>query len=119
MSDPIKKPDLRGVTVATVLPFKDDLAIDWDGYARVLDYCACPDGVAAVFVNGTVSNFWRECWTMAGLKNDFPFAVFHDGDGEAHGQMRGVRAVHFLAEGELVERDDIFQGQFFPDDLIF
>jgi 4-hydroxy-tetrahydrodipicolinate synthase len=46
------KPDLRGVTVATVLPFNDDLSIDWDGYARVLDYCACPDGIAAVFVNG-------------------------------------------------------------------
>ena len=48
----MKKPDLRGVTVATVLPFKDDSSIDWDGYARVLDYCACPDGIAAVFVNG-------------------------------------------------------------------
>jgi 4-hydroxy-tetrahydrodipicolinate synthase len=52
MSSAMTKPDLRGVTVATVLPFKDDLSIDWDGYARVLDYCACPDGVAAVFVNG-------------------------------------------------------------------
>jgi 4-hydroxy-tetrahydrodipicolinate synthase len=52
MSDPMKKPDLRGVTVATVLPFGDDLTIDWDGYGRLLDYCACPDGVAAVFVNG-------------------------------------------------------------------
>jgi 4-hydroxy-tetrahydrodipicolinate synthase len=52
MSHPMRKPDLRGVTVATVLPFKDDLTIDWDGYARVLDYCACLDGVAAVFVNG-------------------------------------------------------------------
>jgi 4-hydroxy-tetrahydrodipicolinate synthase len=48
----MRKPDLRGVSVATVLPFKDDLTIDWDGYARVLDYCACLDGVAAVFVNG-------------------------------------------------------------------
>ena len=35
-----------------MLPFKDDLSIDWDGYARLLDYCACPDGIAAVFVNG-------------------------------------------------------------------
>src|ERR1700751_4301894 len=52
MSEPMKKLDLRGITVATVLPFRDDLAIDWDSYARVLDYCACPDGVAAVFVNG-------------------------------------------------------------------
>jgi 4-hydroxy-tetrahydrodipicolinate synthase len=52
MSEPMQKPDLRGVTVATVLPFKDDLAIDWNGYARVLDYCARVDGVAAVFVNG-------------------------------------------------------------------
>jgi 4-hydroxy-tetrahydrodipicolinate synthase len=52
MGDPMKKPDLRGVTVATVLPFKDDLSIDWEGYARLLDYCACPDGIAAVFVNG-------------------------------------------------------------------
>jgi len=48
----MKKPDLRGVTVATVLPFKDDLTIDWDGYASLLDYCACLDGIAAVFVNG-------------------------------------------------------------------
>lgn len=48
----MKKLDLRGVTVATVLPFKDDLTIDWEGYARLLDYCACPDGIAAVFVNG-------------------------------------------------------------------
>src|SRR5579863_676068 len=38
MGDSIKKLDLRGVTVATVLPFKDDLTIDWDGYARLLDY---------------------------------------------------------------------------------
>ncbi|MFK4508452.1 dihydrodipicolinate synthase family protein [Bradyrhizobium daqingense] len=52
MSKPMKKPDLRGVTVAVVLPFKSDMSIDWDGYARVLDYCACPDGIAAVFVNG-------------------------------------------------------------------
>lgn len=52
MSVPMKNPDLRGVTVATVLPFNNDLSIDWDGYAAVLDYCACPDGVAAVFVNG-------------------------------------------------------------------
>jgi len=48
----MKKPDLRGVTVATVLPFRDDLTIDWDGYRRLLDYCACPDGITAVFVNG-------------------------------------------------------------------
>lgn len=44
--------NLRGVTVATVLPFHADGAIDWDGYARVLDYCAVPDDIAAVFVNG-------------------------------------------------------------------
>jgi 4-hydroxy-tetrahydrodipicolinate synthase len=52
MSDPMRKPDLRGVTVATVLPFNSDLTIDWDGYARILDYSACPDCIAAVFVNG-------------------------------------------------------------------
>ncbi|MCK1736773.1 dihydrodipicolinate synthase family protein [Bradyrhizobium sp. 138] len=52
MSKTKRKPDLRGVTVATVLPFRDDSSIDWDGYSRVLDYCACPDEVAAVFVNG-------------------------------------------------------------------
>jgi 4-hydroxy-tetrahydrodipicolinate synthase len=52
MSDPMRKPDLRGVTVATVMPFKSDLSIDWDSYARILDYSACPDCIAAVFVNG-------------------------------------------------------------------
>lgn len=44
--------NLAGVTVATILPFHADGAIDWDGYARVLDYCAVPDDIAAVFVNG-------------------------------------------------------------------
>jgi 4-hydroxy-tetrahydrodipicolinate synthase len=52
MRSSVAKPDLRGVTVATVLPFNDDLSIDWDSYARVLDYCACPDGIVSVFVNG-------------------------------------------------------------------
>ena len=44
--------DLRGITVATVLPFDDTGAIDWQGYERVLAYCAVPDTIAAVFVNG-------------------------------------------------------------------
>jgi 4-hydroxy-tetrahydrodipicolinate synthase len=48
----MKKPDLRGVTVATVLPFHSDLTIDWDSYDRLLEYCARPDDIAAVFVNG-------------------------------------------------------------------
>ena len=41
-----------GVTVATVLPFTPDGAIDWASYARLLDYCTTPDGITAVFVNG-------------------------------------------------------------------
>jgi 4-hydroxy-tetrahydrodipicolinate synthase len=48
----LKSTDLRGVTVATVLPFDESGAIDWAGYERVLDYCAVPDAIAAVFVNG-------------------------------------------------------------------
>lgn len=47
-----KSRDLRGLTVATVLPFDETGAIDWAGFDRVLDYCARPDAVAAVFVNG-------------------------------------------------------------------
>jgi 4-hydroxy-tetrahydrodipicolinate synthase len=43
---------LRGVVVATVLPFTKDGAIDWPGYVRILNYCAKPDGISAVFVNG-------------------------------------------------------------------
>ena len=42
----------RGVVVATVLPFTKDGAIDWAGYGAMLDYCAKPDGISAVFVNG-------------------------------------------------------------------
>jgi 4-hydroxy-tetrahydrodipicolinate synthase len=41
-----------GVTVATILPFKADHAIDWDSYRRLLDHCAMLPGIAAVFVNG-------------------------------------------------------------------
>ena len=43
---------LTDVVVATVLPFDETGAIDWDGYRRLLAYCATPDGVSAVFVNG-------------------------------------------------------------------
>jgi len=48
----MKSSDLRGVTVATVLPFDETGAIDWRGYENVLGHCAVPDSVAAVFVNG-------------------------------------------------------------------
>jgi len=44
--------DLRGITVATVVPFDDTGAIDWDGYAAVLDHCARPETTDCVFVNG-------------------------------------------------------------------
>ena len=44
--------DLRGVTVATVLPFDANSVIDWKSFSRLLDYCAVPDTTVAVFVNG-------------------------------------------------------------------
>ena len=44
--------ELTDVIVATVLPFDEDGGIDWDSYRRLLDYCARPDGMGAVFVNG-------------------------------------------------------------------
>lgn len=40
------------VIVATVLPFTDSGAIDWPSYTRLLEYCATPDGIGAVFPNG-------------------------------------------------------------------
>jgi len=43
---------LNDVVVATVLPFTETGEIDWPGYRRVLEYCATPDGISAVFVNG-------------------------------------------------------------------
>lgn len=43
---------LQGVTVATVLPFDEELAIDWDSFEHLLDYCARRPGIVAVFVNG-------------------------------------------------------------------
>jgi 4-hydroxy-tetrahydrodipicolinate synthase len=48
----IKAEQLHGVTVATVLPFHEDLSIDWESYDRLLDYCALKPGIDAVFVNG-------------------------------------------------------------------
>ncbi|MTH79093.1 dihydrodipicolinate synthase family protein [Paracoccus aestuariivivens] len=44
--------DLGGITVATVLPFDETGAIDWAGYASVLDHCARPETTDCVFVNG-------------------------------------------------------------------
>ena len=51
------------------------------------------------------------------VENDFAVAVLQDGDGQPHRQVRGVRAVHLVAESELVEGDDIFRGQLFPTRL--
>lgn len=48
----LKKADLAGVTVATVLPFDRSGGIDWQSYERLIDYCAKGPGIAAVFVNG-------------------------------------------------------------------
>jgi 4-hydroxy-tetrahydrodipicolinate synthase len=48
----MKSTDLHGLTVATVLPFDHTGGIDWASYDRLLEYCAMPDTVAAVFVNG-------------------------------------------------------------------
>ncbi len=45
-------PALRGLTVATLLPYHDDFSINWDDYARILDYCVMPEGVTAALVNG-------------------------------------------------------------------
>ena len=48
----MKHSDLRGITVAAVLPFGESGAIDWRSFERLIDYCAVPDSIAAVFVNG-------------------------------------------------------------------
>ena len=52
MTSKVNSIALKDVIVATVMPFHPDGAIDWDSYARLLDYCATPDGISAVFVNG-------------------------------------------------------------------
>ena len=44
--------ELTDVIVATVLPFDEQGGIDWASFRRLLDYCAAPDGIGAVFVNG-------------------------------------------------------------------
>lgn len=46
------EPRYREVVVATVLPFTDSGAVDWQGYERLLAYCALPEGISTVFVNG-------------------------------------------------------------------
>jgi 4-hydroxy-tetrahydrodipicolinate synthase len=48
----MKSISLDGVTVATVLTFDDNFAIDWKSYERLLAYCTTPRGINAVFVNG-------------------------------------------------------------------
>ena len=43
---------LTGVVVATVMPFTEKGEIDWNSYQRLLGYCATPQGITSVFVNG-------------------------------------------------------------------
>lgn len=45
-------PSLKGIVVATVVPFQHDGKVDWAGYDRALEFCTRPDSVRAVFVNG-------------------------------------------------------------------
>ena len=49
MSSPL---ELRGLVVATVLPFTEEGDVDWRSYHRLLEHCGVPDCTAAVFVNG-------------------------------------------------------------------
>ncbi|BAQ70833.1 dihydrodipicolinate synthase [Rhodovulum sulfidophilum] len=58
--------DLRGITVATVLPFDETGAIDWEGYAAVLEHCARPDTTDCVFVNGHAG----EATALTGAERD-------------------------------------------------
>lgn len=46
------KAPLRGMITATVLPFQQDGAIDWESYERLIAYSVRPEQSAAVFVNG-------------------------------------------------------------------
>ena len=48
----MKHISLAGVTVATVLSFDENFAIDWKSYDRLLQYCTTQRGINAVFVNG-------------------------------------------------------------------
>ncbi len=48
----MKKNLLKDVTVATVMPFTEEGAIDWESYRNLLQYCTAPDGISAIFVNG-------------------------------------------------------------------
>ena len=43
---------LHGVITATVLPFKFGGSIDWHSYHKLLEYCAAPEDISAIFVNG-------------------------------------------------------------------
>lgn len=43
---------LRGLVVATVLPFEGGGAIDWRSYETLIAFCGVPATVRAVFVNG-------------------------------------------------------------------
>lgn len=48
----MQREKIKGVVVATLMPFNRSGEIDWDSYKRLLDYCALKPGIAAVFVNG-------------------------------------------------------------------
>ncbi len=48
----MQRDKIRGVVVATLMPFDRSGEIDWDSFKRLLDYCALRPGITAVFVNG-------------------------------------------------------------------
>ena len=77
---------LTGVVVATVMPFTEKGKIDWNSYKRLLVYCAKPQGITSVFVNGhagegaalaveerlkviefTKKNLYKEKYLLAGV----------------------------------------------------
>ena len=53
------------------------------------------------------------------IQVDLAFPVFEQGDGEADGELCGLRAFHFVTQGELVEEDLIFGRQILVFNLVF
>ena len=76
---PVPSASLRGVTVATVLPFRTGHAIDWDSYRRLLDHCAAPSGIAAPAVQAIQGQFLRAEVAISGWSDRWLAYSRYDG----------------------------------------
>jgi 4-hydroxy-tetrahydrodipicolinate synthase len=90
----MKFPNFRGVIPALTTPFRQDLSLDADGFARLAD-CVIQDGVDGLLVNGCTGESWS-------LTTDERDVVFRTAVRVARGRVPVVAGCSAITAAEAI-----------------